>query len=274
MINNIIVISDIHCGCGFGLCPPRITLDNGNTVIYSPLQKKMWQWWKEFWNKWVPMVTKGEPYIVVFNGDAIDGVHHNAKTQITQNFADQIQIAYEVLAPVRDKAAQYYHLRGTESHVGQSGEFEEELARRLNSIPDDAGNYARWEMWMAIKKSLIHFTHHIGGTGSSSYESTAVYKEMVEAFVEAGRWNEKPPDIVVRSHRHRQFETRIATKNGYGISLVTPAWQLKTPLVHRLPQGRASTPQMGGYLIRSGDEDSVYTRFKVWKIERSKEVII
>jgi len=274
MISNIIVISDTHCGCGFGLCPPRVKLDNGSTIIYSPLQKKMWQWWKEFWGKWVPMVTKNEPYIVVFNGDAIDGVHHNAKTQITQNFADQIQIAYEVLAPVRDRAEKYYHLRGTESHVGQSGEFEEELARRLNSIPDDQGNYARWELWMKMKKALIHFTHHIGGTGSSSYESTAVYKEMVEAFNEAGRWNEKPPDVIVRSHRHRQFETRVATKNGYGISLVTPAFQLKTPLVYRLPQGKASTPQCGGYLIRAGDEDSIFTRFKVWKIERPAEVRI
>jgi len=272
MLKNIIVISDIHCGCGLALCPPKIKLDSGSTVKYSKLQEKIWWMWKSFWNEWVPMVTKGDPYIVVFNGDAIDGCHHNAKTQITQNLADQIKIAYEILAPVRENAERYFHLRGTESHVGQSGEFEEELADRLEAEPDELGNYARWELWMQMKKARIHFSHHIGSTGSSAYESTAVFKEMVEAFNEAGRWDERPPDIVVRSHRHRQFETRIATNNGYGISLVTPAWQLKTPLVHRIPQGRASTPQVGGYLIRAGTDDSVFTRFKVWKVERPKEV--
>jgi len=34
--------------------------------------------------------------------------------------------------------------------------------------------------------------------------------------------------------------------------------------------GRSSQPQVGGYLIRVGDEDGLYTRFKVWDIERPK----
>ena len=126
-------------------------------------------------------------------------------------------------------------------------------------------------MWLRLKTALVHFSHGIGTTSSSSYESTAVYKEMVEAFNEAGRWRDEPPDVVVRSHRHRQFETRIATKKGYGISLVTPGWQLKTPFVYRLASGRSSTPQIGGYLIRCGDEDEPYTRFKVWRLKRPRE---
>jgi hypothetical protein len=184
----------------------------------------------------------------------------------------QKELAVLCLKPIIEnkKCKQYYHIRGTEAHVGKSGQYEEEVAKILGAKPDEIGNHARWDMWYKLHDKIIHFSHHIGTTGSSSYESTAVYKEMVESFNEAGRWQDKPPDVVVRSHRHRQFETRIATKNGYGISLVTPAWQLKTPFIHRLPGGRASTPQIGGYLIRTGDEDSIYTRFKVWRISRSK----
>jgi hypothetical protein len=132
-------------------------------------------------------------------------------------------------------------------------------------------------MWMLLQLNnrLIHFTHHIGATGSSSYESTAVYKEMVEAFNDAGRWNNRPPDIIVRSHRHRQFETRVATENGCGVSLVTPGWQLKTPYTFKLPSARAATPHFGGYLIRANDPNSdVYTQFKVWTISRPKEVVL
>jgi hypothetical protein len=272
-INNIIVISDEHFGCEMGLFPfDKFLMDGGGYYYPSPLQKKVAKMWRIFWDEWVPEVTKGEPYFIVNNGDAVDGTHHGSVTQITQNLERQKEMAIVGLMPLikNKKCAGYYHIRGTEAHVGKSGQYEEEIAKQLGARPDETGNHARWEMWFNLNGKLIHFSHHIGTTGSSAYESTAVYKECVEQFVEAGRWGDAPPDVVVRSHRHRQFETRIATKNGYGISLVTPGWQLKTPFVHKLPGGRASTPQMGGYLIRTGDEDSIYTRFKVFRIERSK----
>lgn len=275
-IKNIIVVSDTHCGCQLGLMPPTVTLDNGGVFHASKLQMKMWVMWRHFWDEWVPLVTKGEPYYIVHNGDVIDGVHHNSVTQISHNVGDQLQIAIDLIRPEieKKKCKGYYHIRGTEAHVGKSAQSEEGFAKAVGAIPDDKGNHARWEMWLRLSKYLIHFTHHVGTTSSASYESTAVYKELVEAYTEAGRWLNEPPDLVVRSHRHRQFEIKIATKKGYGSSIVTPAWQLKTPFVYKLGLGRSSQPQMGGYLIRVGDEDGLYTRFKVWDIERPKTEII
>lgn len=274
MIQNIIVISDLHCGCKLGLCGHKVKLDEGGSYTPSPLQRKVYRMWKIFWDEWVPHVTKNEPFALVINGDVLDGNHHQATTQISHNLTDQAKIAEDLLVPVinRKECLRYYHVRGTEAHVGRSGQEEERLAKELGAIPDEIGNHARWEMWYRMEDALIHFSHHIGTTSSSSYESTAVYKEMVEAFNEAGRWGEDPPDCIVRSHRHRQFETRVATKTGYGISLVTPGWQLKTPFVFRMASGRSSTPQIGGYLIRHGHDDGIYTRYKVWKVGRSREV--
>ena len=275
MIKNGIIISDTHSGCGLALMPKKVRLDDGNIVYPSRIQKKLNYMWEYFWNEWVPEVTKEEPYVLIHNGDAIDGVHHNSKTQLTQNLTIQKDIALELLAPrVESKLCQaYYHIRGTEAHVGKSAEDEEDLARQLGAKRNEDGQYARYDLWLAFGKKnnmLAHFSHHIGTTNSAAYESTAVYKEMVEAYNEAGRWGDRAPDVVVRSHRDRQFETRIATKHGYGISLVTPAWQVKTPFVWKQGLGRSSTPQIGGYLIRSGDEDTIFTRFWVHRIERSK----
>jgi hypothetical protein len=275
-VKNIIVISDTHCGCQLALMPPEFQLDHGPFVRQSAMQRKIWTMWQHFWDKWVPMVTKGEPYYIIHNGDAIDGSHHNSVTQITHNIKDQVSMAIEVLAPqIRNKnCAGYYHIRGTEAHVGKSAQSEEGLAKALGAIPDGIGNHARWDMWLRLDKYLLHFTHHVGTTQSASYESTAVWKEMVEAYTESGRWLQEPPDLVCRSHRHRQFEIKTATKKGYGMSIVTPAWQLKTPFVYKLGMGRSSQPQMGGYLIRVGDDDGLYTRFKVWDIERPKTEIL
>lgn len=275
-VKNVIVISDTHCGCQLALMPKQFQLDSGPIVMQSEMQKKIWKMWEHFWYDWVPMVTKGEPYYIVHNGDAIDGSHHNSVTQITHNIKDQVAMAYEVLAPHRGHklCAGYFHIRGTEAHVGKSGQAEEGLAKALDATPDQIGNHARWDMWTKLDKYLLHFTHHVGTTQSASYESTAVWKEMVEAYTESGRWLHEPPDLVCRSHRHRQFEIKTATKKGYGMSIVTPAWQLKTPFVYKLGMGRSSQPQMGGYLIRVGDDDGLYTRFKVWDIERPKSEIL
>lgn len=270
---NLIVISDTHCGCRLGLCcRGKIFLDGGGHYVASRHQLLMWGKWEEFWNKWVPMVTRGEPFAVLCNGDAIDGVHHGSTTQISHNLEDQGELAYRILSPVVEACeGQYYHVRGTEAHVGQSGVEEERLAKRLGAIPNEDGQFARNEVWFRIGKYLVHALHHIGTTGVAHGETAAPHKEITESFTEAARWGYEPPDVVVRSHRHRFIETRMMTEKGFCTSCTTPAWQLKTPFAYRIAGARQSSPQLGGTLVRAGDED-IYTRHRIWSIGRTKEV--
>lgn len=267
---NIIVISDTHSGCGLALCPPKVRLIDKGTYQASTFQRKLWDRWGEFRKEWIPRVTRKQPFILVHNGDAVDGRHHGTTSQVSHNLEDQAQIGYEVLAPLVEQAEAYYHIRGTEAHVGPSGEAEESLARRLGAISDDQGNSARWELWLDLYGHLCHFSHHIGVTGSSSYEATAVGKEMVENYVESGRWGERAAQVTVRSHRHRYGKWEQYGHKGLQISLVTPAWQMKTGYVFR-GQGKMTQPQLGGALIRVGDEE-LHTRAMVWAMSRPKTV--
>jgi len=122
----------------------------GGAYTWSPFQEKMWGLWREFWDKWVPEETRHEPYDLVHNGDALEGCHHGSTTQISHNMEDQQKIAEAVLRPVVDKCkaqgGTYYHIRGTEAHVGQSGEYEERLARSLGAKPNEVGQYARFDL--------------------------------------------------------------------------------------------------------------------------------
>jgi len=274
-VRNIVVISDQHFGSRLGLCPSWVKLDDGGIYRSSKNQKIVFSWWDEFWTNWVPRVTKHEEFYVVDNGDALDGVPHGSVAEISNNIEDQVRIAKDVLSEVLrlPKCAGYFHIRGTEAHVGKSGQYEEMLARELGAIPDENGNHARWDLWLEMSGGvLVHFTHHVGVTQSAQYESTAVLKELVEAYNEAGRQRERAPDVVVRSHRHRSIKIEVPTSRGYGIVFTTAAWQLNTPYSWRFALGRAGTPQIGGHLIRHGDEDWVYTRSKIWHIERSPVV--
>lgn len=271
-INNIVVVSDTHCGCGLALMPPTVTRDEGNVVHQSELQEKMWAMWEEFWGEWVPKVTHGEPFVVVHNGDAIEGAHHGATNQVTANLHYHRKIAYQVLKPVVDACeGRYFHIRGTEAHVGKAAECEEALAEMLDAIPDKEGHYARYDLWLKMGEDadLIHFLHHIGTTGSSAYEATAVHKELTESFQESARWGRQPPSMIVRSHRHKHIQTGIPWFRGEAKAVVTPAWQGKTPFAWKIPGARLSEPQFGGIVIRKS-HGRLFMEPRVWSIDRSK----
>lgn len=266
---NVIAISDTHAGCRLGLCPPEgATLDDGGIYLPSRMQKVVWSWWEEFWDEWVPKATRKEPFILVHNGDVIDGVHHGATTQISHNIKDQRDLAVKILKKRVAKAEKYYSIRGTGAHVGQSSIHEEEVAESLDAKPNRDGQHSRYELWYKLGDHLIHFLHHVGTTSSSAHESSAVNAELAAEFVEASRFGEKPPTVIVRSHRHRAIEIRLPTNRGYATAAVTPAWQLKTPFAWKVAGARLAPPQIGGMLIRLDDAGNAYTQMFCRHIER------
>ncbi|MHB9006530.1 MAG: hypothetical protein ACYDC1_06320 [Limisphaerales bacterium] len=277
-IRNLVVVSDTHCGCRFGLIhPDGATLDGGDgeePAHYRPSrqQRTIHGWWEEFWNEWVPQATKGEPYAVVINGDAIEGVHHRATSQISHNLQDQADIAEKVLRPIVAKCeGNFYMVRGTPAHVGESAVDEEALAKRLGAIPNEAGQRARYDAWIRVGSGLVHLLHHIGTTSSSAHETSAVHAEMISELVEAARWRAEPPTAIVRSHRHSYIKTEMAAEWGMVQSIVTPAWQLKTPYAYKISGARLRPPQFGGVIIRQGDRD-LYSDRRVWTIGRTTEI--
>lgn len=253
--NNLVVVSDLHCGCRLGLCPPKpVALDDGGQYTQSKYQAVTWAWWeKKFWGEFVPQATNNEPYDVLFNGDVVDGVHHNSTTQISQNLEDQAEIFFACLAPVkRAKLRRIFMVRGTEAHVGKSGVDEERIAKRLGTPVNESGQHAWYDAWIRVGGNLVHALHHIGTTGSTARETSAVNAELVAEFTEALQWGDEPPQAIVRSHRHRYSEVRLPTKRGFAIAVVTPGWQLKTPFSWKIAGARLSPPQFGGLVFRQG----------------------
>lgn len=274
---STVYISDLHVGCQLAICPPDGVVLGEGSGKYQPtgFQMKIWEMWRHFWDVDVPILTRGRPYSVVLNGECIDGVHHNSTHQWSHNLADQSKASLKILRPVFDLCGGRMAItRGTEAHSGQSGQWDEWISRELGVKPDKNGNYARYELWHMVGEALVHVTHHVGTTSSSAYESTAVYKELVEAYVDAGRWDDRPPDAVVRSHRHRHMEIAVATGRGKAIAVVTPGWQGKTPFAFRVAGARQSQPQFGGVVLNYHEDVGIYAQSKVWRLERSEPEVI
>ena len=277
--NNAVLIGDIHAGCKLSVYPtdPDILLDLGVGHKPSKLQRTITGYFYEFFDHYVPAFCEGEPYVLILAGDSLDGRHHKSVTQVSQNIADQLKIAEALLRPIieRPECKALYMIRGTEAHVGPSAENEETLAKTLGAIPDKEGHFSRFVLKKIIgnpkgANCLIHAMHHIGTTGSQAFESTAVMKEITESFIEAARWGTRPPDYIVRAHRHRFIHVRIATRNERAEGIVLPGWQGLTPFTYKLPGSRMAVPQFGGVVIRQGKEEH-YSRQKVWPIYGPEE---
>jgi hypothetical protein len=275
--DNIVVISDTHIGSGVALChPDGFERDEGGTYMPSKSQLTLWEMWREFWDEWVPKVTLGEPYKVVHVGDVIDGAHHGSVQPVTNNLVDQGAHAEKILRPVVELCGgRYYQLRGTEAHSGKSAQQEELVAKNIRAIREKGmPRRARDELWMRVggeRGGLVHFMHHVGTTSSSAYESSAPMRELTEAFVEAGRWGDEPPRVVVRAHRHRHLQIRIPSEKGDAIVVTTPAWQMKTPFTFKIAGARQSQPQIGGIIVRY-HKGELYIRNKVWRLKRPDAV--
>jgi hypothetical protein len=250
--------------------------DQGGPVSQSRLQKIVWSWWQEMWEEWVPVATKGEPYGIILNGDGIDGEPHGCTALISANPADQKKIAMGVLKPLLGLCdGRFKWIRGTEAHVGKSGSSEESAAEELGAVPGNDGEFARFDLWQKVgdrhclEPGLVHLLHHVGTTSSSAHEASAVNAEMTAEYTEACRWAERPPDVVVRSHRHRWIEVRIPNARGFATATVTPGWELKTPFSYKIAGARIAPPQFGAVLVRQGDRQ-IYTEPWVRHIKRDE----
>ena len=131
------------------------------------------------------------------------------------------------------------------------------------------GNYSRWDLWKKMGPHLFHFAHHIGFTSSAAHETSAVNAELSLMFTASGKSGDRPPTIAVRSHRHMCCEVRFPDEKYYTGAFCTPAWQLRTPFSFRVARGRCYMPQVGGALIRLGDEE-LHTRFFIRNVKRDK----
>jgi hypothetical protein len=268
-VRYMVVVSDTHCGDKMGLIHKNGIINGEGRYLPGVTQLAMYSWWREFWDEFVPNVTRGERYDVLHNGDIIDNEHHHTKSLISNDISIQQKIAWDVMKPVvfNEKCRKYYQVSGTPVHDGESAEMVESIAKDLGAVPDSAHKHARGELWYQLmgpsEDGLVHALHHIGTAGSAQYETSALMREIAEEYIEAARLGAKPPFFVVRSHRHRYCEAPLMFYGGRARCIVTPGWQGKTPFAYKIAGGRVTQPQFGGVVLCNGVEELYHRTF--WK---------
>lgn len=248
----IIVVSDLHVGSFTGLCLPEGKQDGGGYYIPNKFQKSLWDYWRDFWDVFVPSQTKrARSVTVVVNGDIIDGNHHNTVALWTNDTDTQATNAVEILKPIAKKYKTYV-IRGTEAHSGPGSKADDRVAREIGAVPEETtGDHSVWQLWLDVDGVTFNIAHHIGVTSSAAYETSAPMREMIAGLIESSQWNQKLPRMVVRSHRHRFVPVTIPSIYGRIQCVITPAWQLKTPFTERIDRMRM--PHIGGVVFKVED---------------------
>lgn len=159
----VAVVSDLHVNSSAGLWPKKYTLDDGQTVKQSTVQRWLWQQWCEYWRIVEDRKqATGARVFVVVNGDATDKNRHSHYQLITDNEADIIDATVEVLQPAVKVADELAIVRGTEAHVGGCGWMEEALAKDVATFKPSDKVAAWWWLPLKIGDAYLAFAHHPG----------------------------------------------------------------------------------------------------------------
>lgn len=251
------VTSDHHANSTLGLVPEEgVQLDDGGRYIPSKSQRWTWDCWKAFWAD-VESLRRAEKakLIAIFNGDLVDGDHHQTSQIVSRNMEVQGYIATRVFSvPKQLKPHKCYVVRGTEAHTGPSGASEESLAKHLHAdrAPDDQ-TWSAWHLRLMLHGLLVDCLHH-GRIGTRPWtKQNALSALALHIWMEHIQAGIRPPDVAFRSDRHvfgdsfGAYPTRVVQ---------TPAWQLKTAFAHKVAP--ESIADIGGILCLV-QPDSTYT---------------
>lgn len=229
------VVSDVHCGSTLAPCPPEgVRLDDGGTYHPSKVQQWLWECWEDYWGKVGALRDKHKADLwFVSNGDAVEGDHHGTSQIISRNLEAQNYVRDRVYGvPLALHPKRVFIVRGTEAHVGPSGNQEEALARHMKAEKDpDSGTWSWWHLRLKAHDVLLDFKHH-GRTGGRPWTRASALGILAsEILQECAEYGAQYPDVAVRAHKH----VRGDSYNNHPVRVIAqPAWQIKTGHGHKV----------------------------------------
>lgn len=253
------VISDTHFGSNTAVAPPQFQVHNRNTLeaqvtMANRLQNWLYKQWCDYWAYVDLLRGKGKHrkrLIVAHLGDVVDGSHHGT-TQIVQEVGDQVQIALEMLEPIRNKANTFIGILGTmPSHAGQDHANEAAIYRTLGA------DYIEQVVTLDLDGTRIDLAHH-GRVGTRPWTSgaAALGAEVMLDYAQEG----KPlPHYILRGDRHKFDDSGMKFESTRVIQC--PSWQLKTSYGWRV-SSNTTRSDIGGVIITDGQLDLSRARYK------------
>lgn len=252
---NTVIVADLHCNSTVGLCAPNPKISDGSTVNLSKPQKWLWQSWLEF----VQWVQNFKPFVLVFNGDIIEGDFKNRTFQLmTRNRSLMVENAVKTIEPLASHADRIYFTRGTPAHSGKEAEIEDDLAREFNAVKTKDKSNSWYILPLDVDGVKMNIAHSAPvGSLLPWAKHNSINTFASRAFYEYAAENEEKPDFIIRSHGHFM-------KDSYDHApiraIFTPSWCLTGEYFHHRGFGLKISHTVGGICITNKKEVHKFTR--------------
>lgn len=241
------IVSDVHAGSQLAPCPPTVRLDEGGNYTASKAQRWLLHNWHDYWKKVEAERDKHKAdFFLLSNGDATEGNHHQTTQILSGNLEAQTYVVQELFAvPMALKPDKVFVVRGTEAHVGASGQSEEALGRHLKAEREpETHTWSWWHLRLTIHGVRIDCQHH-GRVGTRPWtRGSGIGALAFQIWAEHAENDEPYPHLAIRSHRHQYADSFGMYKTR---TIGTPAWQLKTSHAHKV--AAESIVPSGGVIV-------------------------
>lgn len=169
--------------------------------------------------------------IVIHDGDAIDGIHHETHQLATRIYSEQIDV-HLWLMNFFLKRTNYdhssgdliYYISGTETHTKDT---EDEIAEQLNAERRPDGQ--SWDFLpLEVNGKLIWVLHHGSAAGKSFSEGDALRNWLKRIYWQCIKDKIRPPDVVISGHVHTPAYSTYVQDYHTIHGIILPSWQAKT----------------------------------------------
>ena len=205
---RILSVSDLHTGNISGLTPDKYNPDseiNHDMYLY---RKTLYQWVQK-------EIAALKPIdICVVNGDILDGKGEKTggNEQITMDRTMQIQMAIDFCKWIGAK--QYLFTYGTQYHVGQEDDWENEVASAFGVQPEATAK-------AVVNGLVMKWRHYTGGSVNYASRTSSLMRNQMNDILWGVQGEEESADVLVYSHVHYFF----AVTNRFGTVFASPALQ-------------------------------------------------
>lgn len=256
----VAVVGDLHVNSTLGLCADHgVMLDDGGRYMPSKVQLWMWEKWRDYIDAVESAVIAAgrPPLYVIFNGDLVDGDHHNTSQIISRNMEIQRRACFDVIDPLlKLEPANTFVVRGTEAHVGGAAADEEAIALDIGSVPDPSRGSSSWYQLRAKLGGVTFDVTHHGSIGRLPWTiGNILNRTAVEEVLRAAKQGDRPADVMIQNHNHiwgsssDDYPTKVFA-NG--------CWQFATAYVSKIAP--RATPSIGGLIFTCEDGGYSYQR--------------
>jgi len=266
-IEKILCISDLHCGSTQSIAVEGVELEDDRIYHASPFQLGLLKVFENQLDRVFDRL-KGEKFVLLLNGDMVDGKHHNVPT-VENLISDQVRILSAVISKITDRAdgdqiERTYFMQGTEAHAGLGNDTERGIAEKYGvelKVRANVSSKTWQEMELEFSNgAVLHTTHHFNFT--NIYTGTCYEREWKELASEYQKAGLDAPDIYYRGHIHQfgnpfVLASHPLTKIG---CFSTPGWQGKSQYVMK-GMGRMKLLQLGMCLLEIEDGKVVLRDF-------------